>query len=150
MGKSRRQVLWPQIRTQRNHFNCFEKKQHILPFHFGCLWWWLVINSHIYVNKSQQTLSEWKWINLVEFSFGTNFISYASLSIVLCKFQTDYPVFLRKAICPIYLYFTFSEDYQELLIKYPKLLKTQNTSVVTNINALNVLAEWAKPEGEGK
>jgi len=28
-------------------------KKHILPFHFRYLWWWFVINSHIYVNKSQ-------------------------------------------------------------------------------------------------
>jgi len=34
-----------------NTIYCFEK--HILPFHFRCIWWWFVINSHIYVNKSQ-------------------------------------------------------------------------------------------------
>jgi len=52
VGNFRRQVIWPRIRTQRNHFNCFEK--HILPFHFRCLWWWFVINSHIYVHKSPE------------------------------------------------------------------------------------------------
>jgi len=69
--KSRRQERWPRIRTQRNHFNCFEK--HILPFHFRCLWWCFV-KIHIFMWKNHnKILSEWKWINLAGFSFGTNF-----------------------------------------------------------------------------
>jgi len=64
-------------------------------------------------------------MKLVEFSFGTNFNRYAYLSIVLCNFQTDYPVFKRKAACPINLYFTCSKDCHELLIKYPQFMESR-------------------------
>ena len=73
----------------KKSFKCIIIK-HILPFHFQCFWWWFVINSHIYVNKSHLNIEHWRMKlnkSCLEVSFGTNFNRYAYSSTVLCHFQ---------------------------------------------------------------